>query len=73
MDTPSGPACTEPHMDSDFANKTFTFLKKALSAGEKEAVFQPRGPEIFDNNGWHYRCGLDEDIAKFNGHESILP
>jgi len=67
-----GGGMTENHMDSEFADKTFNFLKKVLSAGDKETTFQPRGPkEYSDNNSWYYQCELEGNIDKFNGHESI--
>lgn len=62
---------TENYMNSVFAEKTFSFLKKALSTGDKEMVFQPRGPEEFIAGRWRYRCKLEGNISKFSGHEFI--
>lgn len=58
-------------MDSSFANETFSFLKKVLSAGDKEITFQPRGPKVFRDNEWQYFCELDGDITKYSGNEYI--
>ncbi|MCX6791382.1 MAG: DUF5680 domain-containing protein [Candidatus Gribaldobacteria bacterium] len=58
--------------DSKFAHSTFDFLKKALSAGEKQAEFQPRGQKNFADNDWEYSCEWQGDITKFEGHEKIL-
>lgn len=66
-----GGGMTEKHMGSDFANETFVFLKKVLSVGDKETVFQPRGPKTLDDGRWQYKCELEGDITKFKGHESI--
>lgn len=66
-----GGGMVDGHMDVDFANETFTFLKKVLSAGEKESEFQPRGPQDFEYSEWKYRCEIEGDIKKFKGHEFI--
>jgi hypothetical protein len=58
--------------DTKFAHETFDFLKKALSAGEKQENFQPRGPDKFIIGDWEYNCKWVGDITKFNGHEQIL-
>jgi hypothetical protein len=58
--------------DGEFEHKTFDFLKKALSAGEKQKTFQPRGPRSFKNDDWSYVCNWKGDIAKFSGHEEIF-
>ena len=55
-----------------FAHQTFTFLKKALSAGEKQKKFQPRGPKKFVDGDWKYICQWQGDIIKFEGKEKIL-
>ena len=55
-----------------FAHETFDFLKKVLSAGEKQNQFQPRGPKAFINGDWEYACDWVGDISRFNGHEKIL-
>ena len=66
-----GGGMTEDHMDSVFADKTFVFLKQVLSAGDKEIIFQPRGPKKFSDGDWKYQCTFDGDISKFSGNESI--
>lgn len=58
--------------DADFAHKTFSFLKQALSAGEKQEEFQPRGPKKFIDGEWEYVGEWQGDIAKFKGSEKIL-
>ena len=55
-----------------FAHETFDFLKKALSAGEKQEKFQPRGPKKFADDDWVYSCKWKGNIKKFEGHEKIL-
>ncbi len=54
-----------------FALKTFGFLKKALSAGEKQEEFQPRGPKTFSDEAWAYFCEWKGDISNFKGNEKI--
>ncbi|HSX42725.1 MAG TPA: DUF5680 domain-containing protein [Candidatus Saccharimonadales bacterium] len=66
-----GGGMTKNHLDQEFATKTFGFLKKALSTGDKENIFQPRGPEAFSDGGWSYQCKMEGTIDKFKGHESI--
>lgn len=66
-----GGGMTDNQLDSDFAENTFSFLKKALSAGDKEKIFVPRGPKELSEVSWHYKCNVEGSIAKFNGHESI--
>lgn len=61
----------EKYMDSIHANQTFAFLKKALSVGEKETSFQPRGPHVFEDGEWTYICEVFGDIKKFHGNETI--
>ena len=58
--------------DTAFAHRTFDFLKKALSAGEKKEKFQPRGPKQFKYGDWKYVCRVKGDITKFEGHEKIF-
>jgi len=58
-------------MNNGMAEDTFTFLKKVLSAGEKENQFQPRGPKNFNDGEWSYQCEVEGSIEKFQGHESI--
>lgn len=66
-----GGGMTEDFMNGDFADETFTFLKQALSEGNKEMAFQPRGPEEFIAGSWKYHCKLKGNITKFSGHELI--
>ena len=66
-----GGGMNEDNMNSGFADKTFNFLKKALSEGEKESSFQPRGPKEFTDDSWSYECNVDGSIDKFSGHEVI--
>lgn len=62
----------EPNnMDVALANETFSFLKKAFLAGDKENKFQPRGPEDFQEDDWKYHCEVTGDMQKFSGHEFI--
>lgn len=58
--------------DYKFAHETFNFLKRALSAGEKQDNFQPRGPKSFFDGEWKYSCDWQGDITKFSGQESII-
>lgn len=58
--------------DASFAHKTFDFLKKALSTGEKQEEFQPRGPKKFTNGEWDYVCEWESNISNFKGSEKIL-
>ncbi len=58
--------------DTKFARQTFGFLKKALSAGEKQESFQPRGPKYFTDHDWGYVCEWKGDITNFKGNEKIL-
>jgi hypothetical protein len=67
-----GGGMTDEHQDDkDFADKTFSFLKNAMSAGEKVSQFQPRGPKEFTKDNWSYICNVDGDMSKFSGNESI--
>lgn len=66
-----GGGMAENHMDGNMADKTFTFLKQVLSAGNKESTFQPRGPRELSVDSWKYQCKLEGDIKKFSGHEFI--
>jgi hypothetical protein len=59
------------HKDKKFSHNTFDFLKKALSAGEKQKRFQPRGPGQFKQKDWEYICEWKGDISKFIGNEKI--
>lgn len=68
-----GGGMTKKYQDNTkFAHETFNFLKKALSTGEKQADFQPRGPKKFIDGGWKYSCEWHGDIRKFEGHEKIF-
>ena len=58
--------------DADFARQTFSFLKKAMSVGEKENNFQPRGPENFKDGDWEYLSNLEGNISNFKGSEKII-
>lgn len=62
----------EHHGNIAFAHQTYDFLKKALSAGEKQGKFQPRGPRLFQDQDWKYTCEWAGNIAKFKGSEKIL-
>jgi len=61
----------EFHNNSEFTHKTFGFLKKAMSAGDKINSFQPRGPKLFKEGYWKYICKTEGDIKKFEGKEKI--
>ena len=58
--------------DIAFAHETFEFLKKALSASEKQVRFQPRGPKDFRDGNWKYECKWSGDITRFIGEEEIF-
>ena len=58
--------------DGEFTHHAFQFLKKALSAGEKQKAFQPRGPKALQDGEWKYVCNWNGDIKKFSGREEIL-
>src|SRR3989344_2160545 len=60
------------HSNKEFALKTFEFLRKALSCGEKRKAFQPRGPKKFSSGTWKYICNWNGTISKFEGSEKIL-
>lgn len=66
-----GGGMTEGNMNSDLADKTFSFLKKVLSSGDKETTFQPRGPKELSEGDWQYQCEITGTIEQFSGHESI--
>lgn len=68
-----GGGMSDAHLgDEKFALETFSFLKKALSAGEKKGSFQPRGPEDFTGGDWQYTCSWSGNISDFQGDEKIL-
>ena len=62
----------EHREDAEFAGETFSFLKKALSHGEKIESFQPRGERNFKDGDWKYQCEWTGDITEFKGGEKIL-
>lgn len=66
-----GGGMSDDDMDVELANKTFEFLKQALSEGDKETHFQPRGPKDFRMGEWQYHCEVTGNIEKFQGHEYI--
>ncbi len=67
-----GGGMLEKYRDSTaFAHQTFDFLKQALSTGEKQTTFQPRGPAKLTDDVWEYRCTWQGDICRFSGHEEI--
>lgn len=66
-----GGGMTENHMDSNFADETFAFLKQVLSAGDRETIFQPRGPKEFSYGKFKYECRFKGDISNFSGNEFI--
>jgi hypothetical protein len=57
--------------DEEFAHQTFSFLKRALSSGEKVKSFQPRGKSGFKEGDWEYNCEWSGDITSFKGYEKI--
>lgn len=59
------------HQDKDFALKTFNFLKKVLSTGDRQNSFQPRGPKTISDGDWKYNCKVIGDITEFRGDEEI--
>jgi|TARA_Y100000310_G_scaffold301898_1_gene338750 hypothetical protein len=61
----------EYHKDIEFTHKTFGFLKKAMSSGDKVNKFQPRGPKVFKDGDWKYASKMKGDIKKFEGSEKI--
>jgi hypothetical protein len=67
-----GGMAPEYQYDEAFAEQTFAFLKKALSAGEKSESFQPRGPKKFVDGDWEYLCEWEGEITLFNGSEKIM-
>ncbi|MEK7459540.1 MAG: DUF5680 domain-containing protein [Patescibacteria group bacterium] len=58
--------------DKKFTHETFDFLKKAMSAGEKKEMFQPRGPTEYIEGDWKYEARWTGNIERFLGHEDIL-
>jgi Domain of unknown function (DUF5680) len=66
-----GGGMSSENMNAASATETFDFLKKALLAGEKEGIFQPRGPVDFQDGEWAYHCNLNGDSTLFRGDEHI--
>jgi hypothetical protein len=58
------------HKDAEFAEKVFTFLKKALSRVTEDIPF--RGPENFKQGDFEYVNYFEGDITNFRGYEKIL-
>ena len=58
--------------DRDLAAETFVFLKQALTSGDKQQEFQPRGPRLLEAGPWCYRASWEGDIRGFAGQEEIL-
>jgi hypothetical protein len=56
--------------DTEIAERTFNFLKKAILAKDSEE-FSPRGPKYFKEGGYEYFCEWEGDIEKFKGSERI--
>ncbi len=56
--------------DEEFANRTFSFLMKAIGAKE-EGKFYPRGPKQFSDGEWKYSANWTGNIDKFRGSEEI--
>ena len=57
--------------DRDLAAETFVFLKQALTSGDKQRQFQPRGPQRLESGVWCYRASWEGDIRCFAGDEAI--
>src|SRR5688572_7195828 len=55
----------EYHDNAEFASQTFSFLKKAMSAGDKGTIFQPRGLNGFQDRDWKYANSMEGDITQF--------
>lgn len=66
----SGGMKPEYYGDHEFAEQTFTFLKKALLKVEKSRPF--RGPSYFKEGDYEYFNESKGDVANFKGHEKIL-
>ena len=60
------------HNNKSLDTKLYSFLKKAMSAGDKENTFQPRGPIRFTDKDFKYECEWEGDIQKFKGNEKIF-
>lgn len=57
--------------DAEFFTVLEAFLIKSLSQKENQGFF-PRGPKLFEDNDWTYKCDWDGKIESFNGVEEIL-
>lgn len=66
----SGGMNTKYHGQRDFAELTFTFLRKALLMLKESRPF--RGPENFLEEDYEYIDSSDGDITDFRGTERIL-
>lgn len=58
------------HGDSEFARKTFSFLKQALLRIEESEPF--RGPDNLKEGDYEYINKVEGDIINFSGKEQIL-
>lgn len=54
----------------DLADKTFSFLKKAMSADE-ENFLSFRGPHELEDSEWRYNYKQNGDVFEFHGYEEI--
>lgn len=52
------------------AKQTFSFLKKAMLAKDKN-TFSARGPLNLKDGDWEYKYSQEGDIEEFNGYEEI--
>jgi len=66
----SGGMKKEYHEDVEFAEKVFTFLKKALFKITEDIPF--RGPKHLKEGDFEYINEVEGDITNFKGHEKIL-
>ena len=58
------------HGDTEFAKKTFNFLKEALSSVEENIPY--RGPKKLKNGDWKYENKIKGNIERFFGMEKIF-
>ncbi|OGE18157.1 hypothetical protein A3F00_04050 [Candidatus Daviesbacteria bacterium RIFCSPHIGHO2_12_FULL_37_11] len=54
----------------ELADKTFDFLKKAMSIDEEDFL-SLRGPRELKDGEWRYKYDQDGDIFEFSGYEEI--
>lgn len=66
----SGGMLPEFQNNQDFAEKTFTFLKKALLLVDKSKPF--RGPNRLKEGDFEYINACEGDIKDVSGREKIL-